>query len=362
MKIEQVILPAVLIAAMAVCLTARAHSPAAPATMPAETETIGGGTVADKAAGRAPSFGIGGPNMVLVKNWHFGTAGTIKNYGDMSANFLYHDQFNTIGNGSNYGALTVAHDKATALYDQPIEGVDSPPVREFTADSLKTYLTGLDGATLCKPHAHNAGCGSFMAKWKLPKEKGPLPSRDIVWETRVRYVTPKYFWFAIWTAGNKWKGDKAGAQGAEQDLVESFGYDNGGPQFTNFDGRYWHSNAVASPLKDKYPYADWPKTMASLGIKSYDATQYHIWTWQYNHDGTYAMYVDGTKIQSGSNYYWTYGNKETDEPIDMFFLFDAGWGHTQVAGVNKPLPASEFVGKYYEWNYSRVYLSGDAGH
>jgi hypothetical protein len=322
------------------------------------TETIGGGTITDKATGPAPSFGIGGADMLLVKNWHFGSAGTIKNYADMDANFLYHDQFNTIGNGNNYGALTVAHDKVTAIGDQPIEGIDSPPVREFFSDSMKTYLTGLDGATLCKPHAHNAGCGSFMAKWKLPKD-GSLPRREIVWETRVRYVTPPYFWFAIWTAGDKWKWDK-GAQGAEQDLVESFGYDNGGPKFTNFDGRFWHSNAVATPLKDTIDYADWGKTMARQGIKNYDAAQYHIWTWQYKTDGTYAMYVDGTKVQGGSNYYWTFGNKAGDDPLDMFFLFDGGWGHTQVSGVNKPLPASEFAGKFYEWNYSRVYLSSEA--
>jgi hypothetical protein len=319
-------------------------------------ETIGGGTVTDQAVGPAPSFGIGGKNMLLVKNWHFGASGTIKNYTDMSANFLYHDQFGTIGNGANYGALTVAHDAATALPDQPIEDVDSPPVREVTPDSLKTYLTGLDGATLCKPKSHNAGCGSFMAKWKLPKA-GTLPARDIVWETRVRYVTPKYFWFAIWTAGDKWKWDR-GAQGAEHDLVESFGYDNGGP-FTNFDGRYWHSNTVASPSKDSVDYADWHKTMAAQGVKKFDPTEYHIWTWQYNHDGTFAMYVDGIKIQSGKDYYWTFGNKAGDEPLDMFLLFDGGWGHTQVGSVNHPLPASEFVGKFYEWNYSRVYLRGN---
>ncbi len=329
-------------------------APAAAQSRPTAGETIGGGTVDDPAVGPAPSFGIGGAGMVMVKNWHFGSAGTIKNYRDLSANFFYHDQFGTIGNGTNYGALTVAHDKATALPDQPIEGVDSPPVREFFTDSMKTYVTGLDGATLCKPKSHNAGCGSFMAKWKLPKA-GPLPARDIVWETRVRYVTPKYFWFAIWTAGNKWQYDH-GAQGAEHDLVESFGYDNGGPQFTNFDGRFWHSNTVATPTKDTVEYKDWGKTMAGQGIKSFDGTQYHVWTWHYKTDGSFAMYVDGTKIQSGSDYYWTEGDKKTGEPIDTFFLYDGGWGHTQIASVNRPLPASEFTGKFYEWNYSRVYL------
>ena len=319
-------------------------------------ETLGGGTVASPAKGPKPSFGIGGPGMVLVKNWHFGAKGTIKNYTDMSVNFLYHDQFGTIGNGTNYGAVSVAHDAATALPNQPIEGDACPPVRAFTEDSLKTFLMPLYGVTKVLPTQHNAGSGSFMAKWKLPRG-GSLLGQDIVWETRVRYVTPPYFWFAIWVAGNKWKGDAQGAQGAEQDLVEAFGYDNGGGN-TNYDGRFWHANAVASPTKDTVDYGDWGKAMAANGVKTYDASQYHIWTWMYKKDNTYAMYVDGVKVQSGSDYHWTYGGKPTDEPIDMDFLFDGGWGHTQIGSVNKPLPSTAFAGKFYEWNYSRVYLSG----
>jgi hypothetical protein len=310
-------------------------------------ETIGGGTVASPALGPKPSFGIGGPDMVLVKNWHFGTNGTIRNYAEMSANFFYHDQFNTIGNGTNYGAVTVAPDAANALPNQPIEGIACPPVRQFTADSLKTLLVPLNRAGTVAPTQHNAGCGSFMAKWKLPNG-GSLLGRDIVWETRVRYVTPPYFWFALWTAGNQWH------NGAEQDLVESFGYDNGGG-FTNFDGRFWHSNTIAGT--DTTDYGNWEKAMDSHGIMNYDAGKYHIWTWLYRRDNSYAMYVDGVLAQSGSNYHWTDGSKETDPPIDMDFLFDGGWGHTQVASVNHPLPASAFTGKFYEWNYSRVYLS-----
>ncbi len=321
-------------------------------------ESIGGGTVAMPAVGPAPSFGIGGPGMVLVKNWHFGTKGTIRNYADMNANFFYHDQFGTIGNGTNYGAVTVAPDAANALYNQPIEGVNSPPVRQFTADSLKTLLTSLHGATRVDPNAHNAGCGSFMAKWQLPKG-GSLLGRSIVWETRVRYVTPPYFWFAIWTAGNKWKWD-GGAQGAEHDVVESFGFDNGaGDAYKNFDGRLWHVNTVSMPSRDTVGYSDWSKGMAWGGVKSFDASQYHVWTWQYNKDNSFAMYVDGVLVQRGSDYHWTFGSKATDEPIDMDFLFDGGWGHTQIGSVDHPLPTSAFDGKFYEWNYSRVYLSGD---
>ena len=173
---------------------------------PAIRETIGGGTVTDPAVGPPPSFGLGGPGMVLVKNWRFGAQGTVKNYADMSANFYYHDQFGTINNGGKYGSNTVSPDAANAVGGQPIEGVNSPPVRQFTADSLKTFLTPLDKVTQVQVRNHNTGNGSFMAKWRLP-HGGSLLGRDIVWETRVRYVTPPYFWFALWTAGNKWKWD-----------------------------------------------------------------------------------------------------------------------------------------------------------
>lgn len=271
--------------------TALAAAPATPSAKAAET--IGGGTVDAPALGPSPSFGLGGPRMVLVKNWRFCRSGTIKNQADMNANFVYHDQFNTYNDGNgNYGASTVAPDKADAIHDQPIEGVDSPPVREFTADSLKTYITPLDGATLLRPKLHNSGCGSFMAAWKLPRA-GSLLGQDIVWETRVRYVTPPYYWFALWTAGNKWKWD-GHAQGAEMDLVESFGYDNGGGN-TNYDGHFWHSNTVATPGKDAVDYGDWHRAMTAEGIPMYDASQYHIWTLVYKKDDSFTIYVDGIK-------------------------------------------------------------------
>lgn len=311
-------------------------------------ETIGGGTIANPAVGPAPSYGLGGSGAVLVKNWNFGTNGTIKNYTDMNNHFFYRDQFNTINNGGNYGASIVAPDAAHALSGQPIEGVDCPPVRSFAADSLFTYLQPLNnaGATV-QPTQHDVGCGSFMANWTLPAG-GSLLGMDIVWETRVRYVTPPYFWFAIWTAGNVW------LRGAEHDLVESFGYDNGGG-FTNFDGRYWHSGSVTG--SDVVSYSSWSTGMANSGITSFDATQWHTWTWVYRADNTYGMYVDGILVQHGSApYSWTVGAIPGGRPINMSFLFDAGWGHTQIASVNVEMPASNLDGTYYEWDYSRVYL------
>jgi hypothetical protein len=317
------------------------------------SDTIGGGTIEKPASGPKPAYGIGGPNMVLVKNWEFGTNGNIKNITDLNTNFQYHDRFNTWNTGWQYGASTVAPDQADALPGQPVEGKDTAaPVRSFTANSLLTYLVPLNGATTVDPNKINGGCGSFTPKWTLP-HAGSLLGQDIVWETRVRYVIPKYYWFALWMEGNNWKG----GQGAEFDLVESYGWDGG--QFgDNFNGNYWHSNVVDSPNKtDTVDYGAWPSGMRSVGFNAYDPTQYHIWTMRYNRDNSYAFYVDGKIIQSGANYYWTFGHLSDGQPIDMEFMFDATWGNNKVWMDDHTLPAAGLANCYYEFNYSRVYLS-----
>ena len=312
-------------------------------------QTVGEGDLAKPAQGPAPAYPAGEKGFVLVKNWDFGKKGTIRNIQEMSAEFLYHDQFNTIANGTHYGSLMVAPDKETAIGKQPVED-PKKPVREFLDDSRKTYLVPLQGATTVSPKEHNVGCGSFMAKWKLPKG-GSLLQADLIFETRVRYVTPPYFWFAIWTAGNRWN------KGAEMDLIESFGYDNGGGH-TNYDGRFWHSDSVGGT--NNVHYGNWEKAMRERGVltddhPSFDATQYHTWTWLYRHDDTWSAYVDGIEVQNGV-LYWTLSGKKGGEPLEMYFLYDAAWGHTGVKSVSHSLPAAELEGKFYEWDYSRVYL------
>jgi hypothetical protein len=309
-------------------------------------QTVGGGTLASPATGPAPSYGVGGSGFTLVKNWDFGADGTIRNMADMNAHFQYHDQFNQIAN-PNYGAVIVSPDSANKIGSQPVEGVNTPgPIREFFAGSLKTYLMPLNGATTITASPRNSGSGSFMAKWRLPRG-GSLLNQDMIWETRVRYVTPRYFWFALWTAGNKW------SHGAEMDLIESFGYDNGNGS-TNFDGRFWHSDVVGGT--DTVSYGSWGAGMASQGIRSYNAAEWHTWTWLYRKDNTFVAYVDGIPVQTG-NTYWTYGATSTGEPIDMCFLFDGTWGSNTVPGMSGfTVPASELAGKFYEWDYSRIYL------
>ena len=320
-------------------------------------QTVGGGTISSPAQGPAASFGLGA-GATLVKNWDFGTNGTIKTKADMDTHFRYHDQFGVYINGTDqYGAQTVASSSATALSGQRVEGVTAGQVRQFFSEYLRTYLVPLDGDTIVSPTEHNVGCGSFVAKWELPRG-GALLGQDIIWETRLRYDVPRYFWLGIWVAGNIWMTPPSGSKtpgGAEIDLLESFGYENPGG-FTNFDGSKWHTASVGG-LDDTSYSPGWTEGMRMRGIdpNTYNAQVYHIWTLVYRADDTYSCYVDGIEVQNGT-INWTYGATEDGTPIDMTFLWDGAWGHTRVAGVNKSMPASELANKYYEWDYSRVYL------
>jgi hypothetical protein len=312
-------------------------------------QTVGSGSLAHPAKGPAPAYRYekATEEFVLVKNWDFGSEGTIQTMKDLSRHFQYHDQFGTIANGENYGAVIVSPDRQNALPNQPVEGVNTDgPVRELTGSSLKTYVVPLNGAKEVHPTTQKGGCGSFQAKWTLP-HGGSLLGMDLLWETRVRYDPPPYFWFAIWTAGNKWN------KGAEMDVVESFGYDNGGGN-TNYKGRYWHSDVVGGTWKTPY-HLNWGNGMADNGIRKFDASEYHVWTWIYRADNSYTAYVDGKEVQKGT-LYWTLGAKENGEPINMSFLFDGSWGHSQVGSINHPLKAADLKGTFYEWDYSRVYL------
>ena len=314
-------------------------------------QTVGGGTIEDPAIGPPPAYNYGSDTTgyVLIKNWDFGANGTISGNADLTTHFQFHDQFGLYANGGGYGSVIMAPDQASAIGSQPVED-PANPIREYLTDSMKTYLQPLNGAMIVDPNLRNTANGSFQAKWVLPNG-GALLGKDMIWETRVRYVTPPYFWFAIWTSGNLW------SSGAEMDLIESFGYDNGGG-YTNYDGRYWHSSVVGGTQETNY-HAHWGNAMASYGITNYDATQWHTWTWVYHADNTFTSYVDGIVVQRGSTY-WTYGATETGQPINMSFIFDGAWGHQAVSSVNHTLAASELVGKYYEWDYSRVYLRDPA--
>ncbi len=308
-------------------------------------ESVGTGSIDAPAVGPSPTEAskIGGAKFVLVKNWNFGSNGTIPNISALSSEFQYHDQFGTIGNGSNYGAITVAPNAATAISGQPVED-PARPYREFTADTMKAYVRPLFASQAnVSVSAHNAGNGSMTAKWTLASG-GALLGKDLLWETRARMpVAAAAYWFAIWTAGNKWNG------GAEMDVLESFGTPNIYPPPAAF-----HVNSVGG--SDQIDYSSWPSGLNAAGVPSggRDLREWHTWSWLYRADDTYVVYFDGYVVQKG-NIHWTLGATQSGEHIDMSFLFDFGWGHTQIADVNITLPASGF-NITYEIDYSRVYL------
>ena len=95
--------------------------------------------------------------------------------------------------------------------------------------------------------------------------------------------------------------------------------------------------------------------MATHGFPTFDATQWHTWTMLYKADNSYAFYCDGMLVQSGANYNWTLGADPSGRRW-IWLPLRRDWGHDQVASVNHSLPFSAFDGKYYEWDYSRVYL------
>jgi hypothetical protein len=317
-----------------------------------KTPTIGSGELTQPANGPAPleAAKLSGMPYTLVKNWDFGTKGTIRNQSDLDAEFQFHDQFGTIANGTNYGAVTVSPSLQDAIgasglglphNQQPVEDPANPN-REFTADSLLTHVRPL-ALKLKKVSVkkHNAGNGSFTSKWKLATG-GALLGHDLVWETRLRM--PKQvpgYWLALWTAGTLW--DK----GAEMDVLESFGTPN-----INADA--FHSDAVGGT--GTVDYTTWPSGLTSAGVPTSDRqlSDWHVWTWVYLRDDSFEVYYDGYRVQKGS-IHWTVGGAQGTLPIDMRFLFDFSWGHMQISDVNIELPAAMFP-LTYEIDYSRVYM------
>lgn len=317
-------------------------------------QTVGTGDIGTPAVGPLPSEAskVGGAPFVLVKNWDFGKSGTIRDSAALISEFQFHDQFGTIANGTNYGAVIVAPNSATAISApnlglpgnmQPVED-PARPIREWTDSSLKTHVRPLTTSqTTVGASAHNAGNGSFVAKWKLPNG-GALLGKDILWESRVRIPVPvAAYWFALWASGNQW--DK----GAEMDVVESFGTPNIYPPADAF-----LVNAVGG--KNDIDYTSWPDALDTAGVPASgrDLTAYHVFTWVYKKDDSYVVYFDGIVVQTGS-IHWTLGGAGGGQSIDLNFLFDFSWGQTQITDENVTLPASSFP-LTYEIDYSRVYL------
>ena len=316
------------------------------------TPEIGTGKLSQAIPGPAPRVSknfVSGP-FRLVKNWDFGEQGNVRDMAMLNAEFQYHDQFGTIANGTNYGAVSVATSPETAISawnlglpsdEQPIDDPERP-FRELTAQTLKTYVRPLDpDQASVSARAHDAGSGSMMAKWHLPEAGAPL-GRDILWETRARITTPvQGYWFALWTAGSVWDG------GPEIDVVESFG----APHVPHDS---FHATAVGGTNQNDF--ASWPNALDRAGVPSdeRDLREFHTWTMLYLRDDKYRVYFDDHLVQQGV-IHWRLGGMPEAEPTGMHFLFDLGWGHTLVRDVDLALWASQFPLEY-EIDYSRVYL------
>jgi hypothetical protein len=133
------------------------------------------------------------------------------------------------------------------------------------------------------------------------------------------------------------------------DVVESFGVPHLAP-----GAKCFHVNSVGGD--DDEIFDNWPRGLSRWGVpeRKWDLSHWHTWTWVYLKDDSFRVYYDGHVVQRGK-LHWTYGAKLGGEPIDMRFLFDFSWGHTEIGDVNITLPASSFP-LTYEIDYSRVYL------
>lgn len=315
---------------------------------------IGSGDLTRAIAGPAPSEAnqIDGGAFRLVKNWDFGRLGTVRNKEMLHAEFDYHDQFGTIANGTNYGAVSVAPDLDSAIKSwnlnlpDDLQPVEDPkhPYRQITTHSLRTFVRPLDPAQdNVAASAHNAGNGSFMAKWHLPNA-GALLGQDVLWETRVRIPKPvQGYWFALWAAGTVWDG------GPEIDVVESFG----APHTPH---NAFHATAVGG--SNDNDFSSWPDALDRAQVPSdpdaRDLREWHTWSLFYGRDDSYRVYFDGRVVQQGTIHWRLSGDAEA-EPTELHFLFDFGWGHTGVQDVNIALWSSLFP-LVYEVDYSRVYV------
>jgi hypothetical protein len=301
---------------------------------------------------------LSGP-FTQVRNWDFGTEGNITDNTDLIANFTFHDNFNTIANGTNYGAVVVAPTDAQAiavspLLNQPgnVQPVENPgnPTRIYTPTTMIMNVMPLFDAATCTPAQHNIGCGSFYAIGILDAG-GQFLGQDVIWETRIRMNAPTlYYWFATWTDGNLWN------QGAEIDTPETFGTDADFPP-----AQFFHVDAVQpTPINDRVLYKPgWQNGMLQAGIPNgeLDLTQFHIWTFLYQANNAYSVWVDNYLVQNGS-VIWTEGaTEDSGPPINMTFLFDCTWGNVSVSSVNPDtgVPAAN-VSYSCEIDYSRIWL------
>lgn len=296
----------------------------------------------------------------LIKDWDFGTTGNVRNKADLSAEFQYHDQFNTIANGVRYGSMQSAESAETAIqqwslgvlapsYTQPIR----PDTREFTSTSILLHVKPVNAsqATVGPAWKKDAVDGSLTAKYSLPKGGSRL-GKDLKWETRFRVRTPmpaRGYWFAIWAAGTSWN------DGPEMDVIESF---SSNCEYGHCFAQSFHVDPVPmNATTRQVDYSEWWSGMKKSGMPSSESvlTNWHTLTWEYLRDDTYVVTMDDKVFQRGT-LPWrdTHANVDTD----MHFLIDGRAGIVDVWPIQEEVitvPASGIVFTY-EIDYSRIWL------
>lgn len=305
---------------------------------------------------------IGGDSFTLVKNWDFGTSGNVRSYADLNAEFYYHDNFNQISNGSGqYGTVTAATavDQAISVGEaywtgqQPIDPGNK--YREFGATSMIARVQRISGTGTVGPYnVYNGACGSLRSKFWLPAGGADL-GKDIVWETRFRFVQkspgvfPGGYWSALWTIGDIWD------SGPEMDVMETW-YD---PSGDLENGDAWHANSVGGE-DEKFPWTDswWPSLIASgmPGVAvggPQSLINWHTFTWVYKTDNTYQVWVDGYKFQQGV---LPWRVPSSGAPTNMWFMFDFAALHSDIAPMNTYVIPQADLPLEYELDYSRVWL------
>lgn len=325
--------------------------------IPSSGETIGGGSLASPANAPAPAAPTAnvGTSWVPVKNWHFGTSGTIRSNADLDQEFSYHDEFGSYsGAGFNYGSLSIATSAATAISGQPVED-PTRPVRNFTSSEMFCKLQNASAsATTVTSTSHDCVNGSIYSKFNLP-HAGSLLGQDILWEYVVRLFPVQAYWSSCWLEGQSWDG------GAEIDTFESYGWDHGS-EGNNFDAHNFHSDAVwktngtGSSSATSLNFVNFPNSAGS---------NYHRYDFLYKRDNTWQTWVDDVPINNGTEQ-WTLQGATGNTPLIMYFQHDFAWGFNGGLGtVNgvpnqgmspSSFPVSNFSGKSYGIQYSRVYL------
>jgi hypothetical protein len=298
---------------------------------------------------------IAGEGWVIEYDLTFGfrrAEATVGERSTLCEKVYFFDQFGQKNNGGgNYLADNMAPPECkdpgpTDIYDADY------PFHEVGPDTLKCFVKPKDrSATRIEPAQFGVpqpvGASGFRLKTPtLSEGLGSRFGRDVCWETRCRLSSPlPYYWWGLWISGERWD------QGAELDVPESFGFDNG-LGLLNYDGRSFHVNSVGG--RDEISSRNWSPYLPS---KFRSLLDWHTFTTVYTRDDTWQTFVDGELSNRGS-LKWNYRGNVGDQPLSKaFFLIDNSWGHQKVASVRpSSVSAGIFRHFYYEYDFTRIWI------